>query len=518
MPRRVWTVVVVVFVGLLVAAPVSTRAEDQPPAATGDFSLTVYSMADPATFDPQALTRRSQYDQRLRPPGYGVVRERRKVDLKSGENVIRFTDVASGIDPTTVAFRSLTDPAAYVVEQDYRFDLVSGDKMLEKYLDRDVTVDMKGSGDARRSFAGKLLSADDSTLTLLASNGTVSVLQRQEVSSVTLAKTDASLNTKPTLVWRLNTQRAGAHDVQVAYQTDDMTWRADYNIVLNAADTAADVAAWVTLVNQSGAEYPNAQLKLVAGDVHRLPRAGEEYGGQGLFGGGGGGGRREGEGFKEKSLLEYHLYTLGRRTTIAQNATKQIELFPTRGGVPVEKRFVYYGLPDEYRYWTTAEPETDRDVRLPMNKKVDVYVAMDNTEKSGMGIPLPAGRVRVFKRDDGDQSLEFVGEDVIQHTPKDEPTLFRIGTAFDIVGERRQTAFESDWPKWMEESFEIKLRNHKTEAVKVIVKENLFRWLNWEIKESSDKWEKVDYRTIHFPIEVPAGGEKVVTYKVRYTR
>jgi hypothetical protein len=521
MRRHLWAVVICLFI----VAPVRTRGQDKPAAAAaaaakGEFSLTVYSMADPATFDPQSLARRSAYEERFRPPGYAVVRERRKIDLKSGENVVRFTDVASGIDPTTVAFRSLTDADAYVAEQDYQFDLVSGDKMLEKYLDREVHVDMKGSGaEGRRALDGKLLAADDGLLTLLAADGSVSVIQRGEVTSITLAKSDDSLITKPTLVWRVNTRRAGAHDVQVAYQTYGMTWRADYNITLNKTDTAANVAGWVTLVNQSGAAYPDAQLKLVAGDVHRLPRAGGDNGGQGLFGGsGGGGGRREAEGFKEQSFFEYHLYTLGRRTTVSQNATKQIELFPTRAGVPVEKRFVYYGLPEEVRYWFTAEPNTDRDIRLPMNRKVDVYVAMDNTEKNGMGIPLPAGRVRVSKRDEADQSLEFVGEDVIQHTPKDEPTLFRIGSAFDIVGERRQTSFEAEWPKWMDETFEIKLRNHKTEVVKVIVKENLFRWLTWEITESSDKWEKVDYRTIHIPVEVPAGGEKVVTYKVRYTR
>lgn len=304
---------------------------------------------------------------------------------------------------------------------------------------------------------------------------------------------------------------------QVTYQTDSITWRADYNIVLNAKDTAADVGAWVTLVNQSGATYPNAKLKLVAGDVHRLPRE-DDYDSRddaGLFGGSGGG--RQEQGFKESSLLEYHLYTLGRPTTIAQNTTKQIELFPTRSGVSVEKLFVYYGLPEKYRYGYFGGRETDRDIREPMNKKVDVYVGMHNSEKNGMGIPLPAGRVRVFKRDETDKSLEFVGEDVIEHTPKDEKTLFRIGSAFDIVGERRQTHFEMESAHRLEEAFEIKLRNHKPEAVKVIVKENLFRWMNWEIKESSEKWEKKDYRTIHIPVEVPAGGEKVVTYKVRYT-
>lgn len=490
------------------------------PAAQGDFSLTVYSTADPASFDPQVLARRAQQGYRVRPPGYGVVREVRKIELKAGKNDVRFTDVASGIDPTTVSFISLTDPAnTYVVEQNYEYDLVSGEKMLDKYRDKHVTIHRKGSGaEPGQSYSGTLLASDYGSVTLLGDDGTVHVLQRQEVSAIQLAKQDQSLVTKPTLVWNLSAKRAGEHKAQVTYQTDSITWRADYNIVLNAKDTAADVGAWVTLVNQSGATYPNAKLKLVAGDVHRLPREDDnEYGGGGGGGLFGASGDREAQGFKEKGLFEYHLYTLGRPTTIAQNATKQIELFATRSDVPVEKIFVYYGLPEKYRYTFFARPETDNDLRLLMNKKVDVYVGMNNTEKNGMGIPLPAGRVRVFKRDEADQSLEFVGEDVIQHTPKDEETLFRIGSAFDIVGERRQTNFEVEHDRWVDEAFEIKVRNHKAQPVEVIVKENLYRWVNWEIKESSDEWEKKDYRTIHIPVEVPANGERVITYKVRYT-
>ena len=517
MKRAIW------LLGLFFAAP--TFAEDAKPAeAAPGFSLTVYSTADPATFDPQSLARRQQDDSRVRPPGYGVVREIRKIDLKAGENDIRFTDVASGIDPTTVSFLSLTDPAhTYVVEQNYEYDLVSGDKMLEKYIDQRVTVDRKGFGaDAGRLYTGKLLSSDGRSLTILSDDGTVYVIDRSDASTIQLTKRDSSLITKPTLVWKLNAQQAGPHDAQVTYQTDGITWRADYNMVVNEKDTAAEVGAWVTLVNHSGATYSNAKLKLVAGDVHRLPRAEDEYGGSGgLYAANLQRTYRKGEeGFKESSLLEYHLYTLGRATTLAQNSTKQIELFPTRSNVLVEKIFVYFGQPDEWRYWSYSSPQEDNDLRLAMNNKVDVYVNMKNTEKNGMGIPLPAGRVRVFKRDPADQSLEFVGEDVIQHTPKDEETLFRIGSAFDVVGERRQMEFSRDTagqPNWIDEEFEIKLRNHKAQPVKVIVKEILYRWSNWEITQFSDKFEKKDYRTIHIPVEVPANGEKIVTYKVHYT-
>jgi hypothetical protein len=492
----------------------------KPPEVKSDFSLTVYSTADPASFDPRRVGYDEDQGYRVRPPGYGVVREIRKIDLKAGENDVRFTDVASGIDPTTVSFVSLTDPTqTYVVEQNYEYDLVSGEKMLDKYLDKQIAVDRKGSGaEGGRHYDGKLLSSDGTSITMVSDNGTVHVFRREEISTIQFAKQDTSLITKPTLVWKLNTQRAGQHDAQVSYQTDGITWRADYNILLNEKDTAADVSAWVTLVNQSGASYPNAKLKLIAGDVHRLPRDDDRYSQSGLFGGSGGGGGRAEEGFQEKPFLEYHLYTLGRPTTVAQNSTKQIELFPTKTDVPVEKVFVYYGLSEQFRYRVLPNPQLDNNLGEAMNKKVDVYVRMHNTEKNGMGLPLPAGRVRVSKRDAADNSLEFVGEDVIAHTPKDEELLFRIGSAFDIVGERRQTDFHHEIDAdWLEETIEIKLRNHKPGAVKVIVKENLFRWVNWEIVQFSDKWEKRDYRTIHIPVDVPANGEKVVTYKVRYS-
>ena len=224
------------------------------------------------------------------------------------------------------------------------------------------------------------------------------------------------------------------------------------------------------------------------------------------------------EGFQEKAFFEYHLYTLGRPTSVSDNSTKQIELFPSKSNVPVNKTYVYYGLPESMRYWVTPEPNQDRNLGNQSNKKVDIYLRIQNSEKNGLGIPLPAGRLRVYKRDEADAANEFVGEDVIQHTPKDEEVLVKLGTAFDIVGERKQTDFTANYDGHViTESFEIKVRNHKQQPVQVIVRENLFRWTNWEITKSSDKWEKQDARTIHFPVDIAAGGEKTVTYTVKYT-
>lgn len=536
-------------------AQATRPARPDRPAATqpkgSDYALTIYSTADPASFDPQQFARQrlaNPYNAwQFKLPGYGVVREVRPIELNQGENIIRFSDVASGIDPTTVAFQSLTAPdAAAVLEQNYEYDVVSATKLLEKYLGREVTLTRKATDAGRPAeVRGLLLSQDTSNLVIQSGNGDATVVSRAEVTSISLTRQETGLITRPTLVWKLEADKAGRHDAQVTYQTDGLTWRADYNIVVNADDTAADIGAWVSIVNESGASYPDARLKLVAGDVQRVQPA--EAGG--LAGGmmqSMAVAKRADTGFKEKTFFEYHLYTLGRRTSLVENSTKQIELFPNKSNVPVEKTFVYYGLDPQYRLFIAPEPNPDRNLGTQSNKKVDVYLRIKNSEQNGLGIPLPAGRLRVYKKDepaalasgaarrgldpvddrpaattrtgDGDGANEFVGEDIIQHTPKDEEVLVKLGSAFDIVGERKQTDFNANYDGHViTESYEIRLRNHKAEPVKVLIKENLLRWTNWEITHSTDKWEKQDYRTIHIPVEIPPGGEKRVTYSVKYT-
>jgi hypothetical protein len=506
---------------MFAAAACADTSTDTTTAAPG-FSLTIYSTADPATFDPQ------QYGRQLADnpfylvqnplPGYGIVRENRPITLDKGNNTVRFTDVATGIDPTTVSFRSLTAPdTATVLEQNYEYDLVSADKLLGKYLDQEIQITRRGDGAQAEAIGGKLLSFDAGNLVLQDAGGKVQIISRSPaIESIELAKLDAGLITKPTLVWKIQSDQAGQQLAQVTYQTDSLTWRSDYNITVNEKDDAADVGAWVTILNQSGAAYPDAKLKLVAGDVQRIKppqpiynrfdmaKAADEVGAP--------------AGFAEKSFFEYHLYTLGRTTSLANNSTKQIELFPSKLDVPVQKTYVYYGVPEQMRYWMTPSPSVDQNLGTDSNKKVDVYLLMRNSEKNGLGIPLPAGRIRVYKRDEADGSKEFIGEDVIQHTPKDEDVMIKLGSAFDVVGERKQTDFTvNENGHVMSESFEIKIRNHKKEPVHVIIKENLYRWTNWQILASSDPWEKQDYRTIHIPVDVPVDGEKKVTYTVEYT-
>ncbi|HXD52524.1 MAG TPA: hypothetical protein VN689_11575, partial [Burkholderiales bacterium] len=276
-----------------------------------------------------------------------------------------------------------------------------------------------------------------------------------------------------------------------------------------------DIGAWVSIINQSGASYTNAKLKLIAGDVQRVqrnnPRADQVMAAKSMA-------REERDtGFAEKSFFEYHLYTLGRTTTLADNSTKQIELFPAARSVPCEKTLVYYGLAPGY-YGYSASPHTDRNLGVQSNKKVDVYLGFKNTAEHNMGMPLPSGRIRVSKLDPADRTLEFIGEDVIDHTPRNEKVLVKLGSAFDVVGERRQVDFKVDTSrKTMSEEIEVKLRNQKKERVTVLVKENLYRWVNWQITAKTHDYEKQDARTVHFPVKVDPGAEVTLRYTVQYT-
>jgi hypothetical protein len=510
--------------------PATPRAAAADPAdATPDskFTLTVYSTADPATFDPQDIAQQRKDDPSYKIPGYGVVREIRRIPLVAGDNLLKFQNVAAGIDPTTVSFKSLTAPdSTAVLEQNFEYDVVSPDKLLEKYLGRPIIINRKqdsraGERSLPETIEARLLAFTADQLVLESNNKQlpVQVIPRNtDITEIKLFDLKTGLITKPTLVWRLNTDRAGEHDVLVSYQTDNITWRADYTVVLDKSDTHADLSSWVTLVNESGAAYPNAKLKLIAGDVRRLR---PEEPTRMFRGGRGGGGGAADTGFAEKSFFEYHLYTLGRPTSVANNSSKQIELFPPKGNVAVNKTFVYHGHEPAMGYY--EQVDTNRDFRGSANTKVDVYLQIPNTQKNGLGIPLPAGRVRVYKRDADDAqndpaaaSPEFIGEDKIDHTPKDETLMVRVGSAFDVTGEYKQTDFQEEH-RTVTESFEIKLRNHKNQPVDVIVKETLYRWSQWQITAISDKFEKRDSRTIHIPTHLDPDQEKTITYTVKYT-
>jgi hypothetical protein len=487
-------------------------------AAAESTSLTIYSTARPGAV-PAELYRPLPGSSGYRAPGgnvpgYAVVKQERDLDLERGRAELRFVDVAALIEPTTVRFESLTDPeGTQVLEQNYQFDLVSQQKLVERYLDREITVE-QARGDKIESFTGTLLSASGG-LILEDAQGRIRALQGW--SGIEFPELPGGLITRPTLVWDVLADRGGEHRTRVSYQTQGMTWWADYNLVFapgeNANSGLLDVGAWVSIINQSGAAYGDAKLKLIAGDVHRAPQAGvyqKKARAMPMMA------EAEVAGFEEKAFFEYHLYTLGRPTTLPDNSTKQLELFDAARGVPADKILVYYGLSGLYSFF--PNPVTDRNLGIQSNKKVDVYLRFKNAKENGLGVPLPSGRIRVNQLDTADGSLEFIGEDVIDHTPRNEDVLIQLGSAFDVVGERKQIDFRVDTArKQMEETIEIELRNHKEEAVEVLVKENLYRWTNWEILDASHEWKKIDARTIHFPVEIEADNEAKVQYRVRYT-
>jgi hypothetical protein len=484
-------------------------------AADNDTALTIYSTAQPGGIP-------AEYYRPLPGqgvpnaggiPGYAMVRQDRKVDLKVGRTSLRFTDVAALIDPTTVQFASLTDPDdTRVLEQNYQFDLVSTDKLLSKYVDRTV-VAQQALGNQVSETSGTLLSSVDG-LVLRGSDGQIHALR--QYTNLRFPELPGGLITQPTLLWDIAAKRAGAHTARVTYQTGGMTWWTDYNLTFtpggNANSGFLDVGAWVSIINQSGASFDDAKLKLIAGDVQRAqPPAAPMAEAAIMF-------KRAAvadAGFAEKAFFEYHLYTLGRRTTLPNNSTKQVELFEAAKRVPARKTMVYYGQAGQYFGGGLV---TGREFGDSGSKKIDVYLEFKNEEKVGLGVPLPKGRIRVSQVDTADQSLEFIGEDVIDHTPKNERVLVKLGSAFDVVGERKQIDFAIDTKgRWMEEEVEVKIRNHKSESVDVLVKENLYRWTNWTIKTKSHAYEKDDSRTVFFPLKVAADGQQTVRYRVRYT-
>ncbi len=433
-----------------------------------------------------------------------LVRDTRPFNLEQGVNEVRFSEVASQIDPTSVHFRSLTDPEGTVVlEQNYEYDIVGSQKLLQKYVDQDIELVTEDGTE----YKGTLLSGAGDII-LQDNDGSVTVVRLDRVQQYNFPELPEGLITKPTLVWLLDAGQSGDQDVEVTYMTGGINWRADYVVQLNEDDTALDLNGWITLDNSSGATYNDAKLKLVAGDVNVVREVQALDRGMIL----------EAEAapaatpqVEEREFFEYHLYDVQRPVTVRDNQTKQIE-FTSATDVPAEKFFVYDGAPGLIFYGYAV---SDPGYGTYSNPDVNIYMQFQNEEESGLGIPLPAGRVRVYKAD-LDGSLQFVGEDQIDHTPKDETVRLLLGNAFDIVGERRQTDFQQLGRDVVEESFEINVRNHKDEDVEVRVVEHLFRWSEWEIIQESAEHSKLDQGTAEWRLPVPADGETTLTYTVRY--
>lgn len=427
---------------------------------------------------------------------FGLVREVRDVELATGLGELEFRDVASEIQTETVHVTSLTDPDALeVLEQNFRYDLLTPSKLLEAYVGRSVTLHREDPDTGTETTAqAEVLSVNEGVVLRVDGRVTYGVEGRFSFPEV-----PESLIPRPTLVWLIDSRRA-TQRIEVSYLAGRLNWTADYVLVVNEDDTEGDLTGWVTLTNQSGATYEDARLKLVAGDVRRVS-GGRDRGREGVliapttF---------EERGFDEEAFFEYHLYTLGRPTTVRDNEEKQVTLLEA-SAIDLEKRFVFRGSAGYFR---------DRLGRVVRNQSVAVLLELSNSASSGLGMPLPRGVVRVYK-EDGSGAQQFVGEDRIDHTPRDERFRIRVGEAFDVVADRRQTDYSVVGRCVSESAWEIDLRNHKDEDVVVEVIEPAGG--DWELLRSSHPAEELDAGTFRFDVAVPSDGRTTVDYRIRVT-
>jgi hypothetical protein len=446
--------------------------------------------------------------------GFGLIKETRSFDLKAGRQTVSVEDVAAMIEPSSVGIRSLTDPNSIgVLEQNYQYDLINPIAILNKSVgqrvrlirtigqQRDVLEGILMSsptalvgtpgGGSQHTYNGMVIRTDDGRI-ILDPTGEV------EVQSI-----PEGLISKPTLLWDLNSGRAGANNVELSYLTQGINWNADYVLTLDGVG-AADLKGWVTVNNQSGATFRDAKLKLLAGDVQRaapqMPR-----------GGGMGGARMEAmakdAGFNEEAFFEYHLYTLQRPATIRNREMKQLSLLEGKG-VKFQKKLVIDALRDFGVYYPN-EGEIGTG-----NIKPVVRIEFVNSKENGLGMPLPKGKVKVYQRDKSG-SVQMLGEDQIDHTPKDERLSLVVGKSFDVVATRKRMNFRRISDRSFEQTFEIEIRNRKETADTVHLLERHYG--DWRVTEKSMEFEKLDAMTMQFVVTLKAGETKKVTYTVRTT-
>jgi len=430
----------------------------------------------------------------------GLVREVRNVDLGAGRVSLEFRDVSTAIEPATVHVKSLSDGAFSVLEQNYRYDLLTPEKLLEKSVGKTIRIYRLNKETGKEEVIdAEVLSTEDGVPVLRVGNEiTYGIPGRFGFSEL-----PPNLIAKPSLVWLLESE-APKPQVEVSYLSGGLNWEADY--VLSVGDEAeatgiskADLIGWVTLTNQTGTSYQNAKLKLVAGDVQRVrPPADapvmDEMKAEESGGGGGG--------FKEEGFFEYHLYSLERPTNLLASETKQVTLLEGHG-LDVKRRLIFAGNNGYFR---------GQYGQIATNQKVGVFLEIENTEKNHMGMPLPKGTIRVYKADSGGMK-QFVGEDRIDHTPRDEKITVKMGESFDVVGDRKQTDYDVISSCVTETAWEISLRNHKDKPDEVIVREPVGG--DWTLLQSSQTSVKEDANTLAFTAKIPARGQTKITYRIR---
>jgi hypothetical protein len=471
---------------------------------------------------------------------FAVVRDTIPLDLKQGVNDVRFSETTAHLETDSVILR---DPAGkislQILEQNYRNDPVSQELLLSLYEGKTIDFENDLGWGQKKVIPGKIIRSGYvphsqqamqrygqtyyQSQMAMAAGTTQPIIEVEGKLQFTLpgkpvfpALTDDTI-LKPEITWKLNSATAAKFEAELAYVTGGMSWEASYNIVAPEKSDLLDVVGWVTMDNQSGKTFENARIKLMAGDVSKIQRA------EGGFGGNEEMAVRTAMAapapVSEKAFEDYHLYTLARPATLHDRESKQVE-FIRANKVQSQKLYVYDGLKLDWNQWRNYRMEDLRNnqtLGAEMDTKVAVMREFKNSEANHLGMPLPKGRVRFYKQDN-DKQLEFTGENTIDHAPKDELVRIYTGNAFDLVGERRRTNIRVDSNNhWVDESFEIKLRNHKKEPVEIRVVEHLFRWLNWEITSKSDPFVKTNAQTAEFRIPVKPDEEKTVTYAVHYS-
>jgi len=428
-----------------------------------------------------------------------LVRDVRQLTLPAGFFRLKFMDIAATVNPATVHFRSLTEPDKLgVIEQNYEYDLLEPAKLLHKYVGKEVTLvrTYQDSGTTKHEEIKATLLSDNNGPVWKIGNDIVTGMFAE---SYRFPEVPANLYDRPTLLMSLDNSGARKHQIEASYLATNLSWNSDYVLTVARDDKAADLDGWVTLANNSGTAFHNARLQLVAGELNRVPSSAPVAMRADAING-----RVAKEmQFQQESFSEYHLYSLGRRTSVEDKETKQISLLQGTA-VPVEKVFVVNG--QNFYYHNQYNPGS------PQKDPVMVFYKFKNEEKAGLGMPLPAGNLRVYQKDSKGGVL-FIGEDHIDHTPKDETITVHVGNAFDVVAERKQTDYKRiDTHVW-EMEFEITLRNHKDSPITVEVNEPIGG--DWEMLSSTYKFTKTAAWAAQFRVPVDKNGTSVLKYRIR---
>jgi len=498
--------------------------------APGSFESVCAAADEDQKGDAPALT---VYNQQ-----FAVVRQKLPLDLRSGVNHVQVTDITAHLEPDSVILRPLDNARrVQILEQNYRNDPVTQQLLLSLYEGKTIDFVVADKDGATHIVQGKIIRsgyvphynalpaygqeyyaqqaamAQGTEQPVIEVNGRLQFSLPGQPTFPALAD-DTVL--KPTLSWELLADKPGAAPTEFSYVTGGMNWQASYNVVAPPKSNVLELVGWVTLDNQSGKTFRDAHIKLMAGDVNKVQPQGfnrmQGYSSAGAVA------VQFGPPVTEKTFDEYHLYTLEHTTTLHDRETKQVEMVRA-ADIQSKAVYVYDGLKIDpnYQNWPQETIRQQESYGILSNPKVWVMQEFKNSADNHLGMPLPMGRVRFYRRDE-DGQLEFTGENNIDHTPKDETIRLYTGNAFDITGERSRSDYRADFnARWLDETFEIKVRNHKTEAVEVRVVEHLYRWTNWDILKNSDAFKKLDSKTVEFLLQLPAGGEKTLAYKVHYS-